>query len=228
MTFFKSARAKEIESQCQPRFQKGHLILLASITLWLLVVGVGLSVLWGYENTPGVAAEPPPMWPAESQIQRAPDSVTLVMLIHPHCPCTRASLGELASVMAHCQGRLKAYVLFLKPTGLSDDWEKTDLWQSAANIPGVYAVVDEGGAEASRFHAATSGQTILYAADGHLLFSGGITASRGHSGDNAGRSAVVSLVNEGAAERADTFVFGCPLFDANSECRKSKDERNKF
>jgi hypothetical protein len=228
MMFFKSARAKEIESLCQPRFKRGRLVLLASITVWLLVVGVGLSVLWGYENTPGVAAEPPHMWPAQSQIQRAPDGDTLVMLVHPHCPCTRAGLGELASIMAHCQGRLKAYVLFLKPTGFSDDWEKTDLWQSAASIPGVYAVVDDGGAQASRFHAATSGQTILYDADGRLLFSGGITASRGHSGDNAGRSAIVSLVNAGAAERANTSVFGCPLFDENSECREPKDERNKY
>jgi hypothetical protein len=130
--------------------------------------------------------------------------------------------------MAHCQGRLKAYVLFLKPTGFSDDWEKTDLWQSAASIPGVYAVADDGGVEASRFHAATSGQTILYDKDGHLIFSGGITASRGHSGDNAGRSAIVSLVNAGSAESSETYVFGCPLFDANSECRKSKDERNKY
>ena len=198
------------------------------MTLWLLVVGGGLSVLWGYENTPGVAASPPPMWPVESQIQRAADGDTLVMLVHPHCPCTRATLGELASIMAHCQGRLKAYVLFLKPTGFSDDWEKTDLWQSAASIPGVYALVDDGGAQANRFHAATSGQTILYDKDGHLIFSGGITASRGHSGDNAGRSAIVSLVNGGSAESAETFVYGCPLFNANSECRKSKDERNNY
>jgi hypothetical protein len=129
--------------------------------------------------------------------------------------------------MAQSQGRVTAYVLFLKPAGFSEDWEKTDLWQSAANIPGVTAVIDDGGAEARRFHAATSGQTILYDAEGRLLFSGGITGSRGHSGDNAGRSAIVSLVNAGAADRAETFVFGCPLFDPNSECRESKDERNK-
>jgi hypothetical protein len=126
----------------------------------------------------------------------------------------------LAAIMAHCQGRLTTYVLFLKPPGFADDWEKTDLWQSAASIPGVEAVIDDGGAEARRFRSATSGQTILYDAHGHLLFSGGITGSRGHSGDNAGRSAIVALVNTGAAERAETFVFGCPLFDPNSECRK--------
>ncbi|HEX8846493.1 MAG TPA: hypothetical protein VF791_17730 [Pyrinomonadaceae bacterium] len=204
------------------------MFLLLSVTLWLLIVVGGLSALWGYEGTPGVAAKPPSTWPADSQLQRAADGDTLIMLVHPHCPCSRASIGELAAIMAHCQGRLKAYVLFLKPTGFSDDWEKTDLWRSAASIPGVQTFVDNGGAEARRFHAATSGQTILYGADGRLLFSGGITAARGHSGDNAGRNAIVSLVNAGSAESADTAVFGCPLFDPNSECRKPQDETNNF
>jgi hypothetical protein len=184
-------------------------------------------ILWGYENRPGVSAEAPLLWPAESRIQRATDRATLVMLAHPHCPCTRASIGELASLMAHSQGRLNAYVLFLKPEGFTEEWEKTDLWESAVMIPGVTAMIDDGGAEARRFHAATSGQTILYGADGRLLFTGGITGSRGHAGDNAGRSSIVSLVNAGTAERTETFVFGCPLFDANSECRESKHERNE-
>ncbi len=191
------------------------------------MVSIGLWVIWGYENAPGVVAKPPLHWPADSQIQPSQGRATLVMLAHPHCPCTRASIGELASLMAHTQGRVTAYVLFLKPAGVSDNWEKTDLWQSAARIPGVKPLMDDDGAEARRFHAATSGQTVLYDAEGRLLFSGGITGSRGHSGDNAGRSAIVSLLGDGAAERAETFVFGCPLFDNNSECRESKDERAK-
>lgn len=181
---------------------------------------MGLWVLWSYENTPGSSAQPPLQWPADSHIQRQPDRATLVMLVHPHCPCTRASIGELAELMAHCQGRLTASVLFLKPAGFSEEWEQTDLWRSAANIPGVKVLIDDEGVEARRFRAATSGQTMLYDAAGHLLFSGGITGSRGHSGDNAGRSAIVSLVNAGATDRAETFVFGCPLFGPNSECRK--------
>jgi hypothetical protein len=226
MKFFKSACAKESGAPQLPRSKRARLVLLTSITLWLLVIGIGLSFLWGYENTPGVAAEPPREWPVDSQIRRDSNRATLIMLAHPHCPCTRASIGELASLMAHSQGRLTAYVLFLKPNGFSEDWEKTALWQNAASIPGVEAVVDNDGTEARRFHAHTSGQTLLYDADGRLLFSGGITASRGHSGDNAGRSAIASLVSTGAAERDETFVFGCPLFD-NSECRESRNERNE-
>ena len=204
-----------------------RVLLLAGTILWLLVISIGLWMLWGYENTPGKAAEPPKQWPADSKILPARDHATLVMLAHPHCPCTRATIGELASIMAHSQGRLTAYVLFLKPRGFSEEWEKSDLWQSAASIPGVTAVIDDEGAEANRFHAATSGQTLLYDAAGLLLFSGGITGSRGHSGDNAGQAAIVSLVNSGAADLTETSVFGCPLFDPNSECPMPKDEKQK-
>ena len=193
----------------------------------MLVIGVGLALLWDYENAPGPTAAPPLQWPLDSGIHPATDRATLIMLAHPHCPCSRASIGELARLMAQAQGRVTAYVLLLKPAGFSDDWEKTDLWQSAASIPDVEVVVDDDGTEARRFHAVTSGQTVLYDAEGRLLFSGGITGSRGHSGDNAGRSAIVSLLNAGEAEAAETFVFGCPLFSAQSECRGSLDDRNK-
>lgn len=223
----KLTRAKKNGAQSPPSRRRVRLILLTSTVLWLFAVSSGLWVLWSYANTPGAGARPPQRWPADSQIQRAPDRATLVMLVHPQCPCSRASIGELAALMAQTRGRVTAYVLFLKPPGFSKDWEKTDLWQSAASIPGVNVITDDGGAEAQRFHAATSGQTVLYDASGRLLFGGGITGSRGHPGDNAGRSAIVSLVNTGVAERTETVVFGCPLFDKNSECRKSEDERNK-
>ncbi len=190
------------------------------------MIGIGIGMLWAYENTPGPTAPPPSRWPSDSRLHMASDRATLIMVAHPHCPCTRASIGELARLMTQAQGRLTAYALFVKPAGFHDDWEKTDLWQSVASIPGVSVVIDDGGDEARRFHAATSGQTVLYDAEGRLLFNGGITSSRGHSGDNAGRSAIVSLLNTGEAEQAESFVFGCPLFGANSECRETFDDRN--
>ena len=63
----------------------------------------------------------------------------------------------------------------------------------------------------------TSGQVLLYQPSGRLAFSGGITPARGHSGDNPGSDAVLSLVRR-EARQADGVpvtcrVFGCPLFD---------------
>ena len=224
---FKLARTRVVDGSLLPRTKTTRVILAFMVISWLSVVGVGLRLLWDYENTPGIAAEPPRQWPTDSRIQLAQDQATLVMLAHPHCPCTRASIGELASIMAHSQGRLSAYVLFLKPEGFSDAWEETDLWQSASYIPGVKVVLDGDGREARLFHAATSGQTVLYDAQGRLLFSGGITSARGHFGDNEGQASIVSFVNAKVPSRRETAVFGCPLFDPQSECRTSPDERKK-
>jgi hypothetical protein len=202
-------------------------ILLISTVSWLSLAIVGLWFLWAYETTPGIAAASPRQWPSDSRIQLSQDHTTLVMLAHPHCPCTRASIGELASIMAHSQGRLRAYVLFVRPEGFSDGWEVTDLWRSASDIPGVKTILDGDGREARRFHAATSGQTVLYDPQGRLLFSGGITGSRGHFGDNAGQSAVVAIVNAEVPDRTETSVFGCPLFNPQSECQVSIDGKTK-
>jgi hypothetical protein len=206
---------------------KTRLILIISGMLWLVVVGIGLYKLWHYENDPGITADAPALWPVSSQSRPTPGHATLVLFAHPQCPCTRASVGELALIMARCQTHLTAYVLFFKPKEFPADWEKTDLWYSAAAIPGVKVIQDEDGMEARRFHAATSGQTLLYDAEGHLLFSGGITASRGHSGDNAGRSAIVSLLTEGIAEQTETFTYGCSLYDTNSECGEGAKQCDK-
>ena len=112
---------------------------------------------------------------------------TLVLLAHPQCSCTRATLEELGEVLARAEHRPKTYVVFLKPSSFANGWEMTDLWQTAARLPDVTVVRDDDGREASRFGAATSGQTLLYDTRGALLFSGGITGARGHAGDNAGR-----------------------------------------
>lgn len=195
--------------------------------VWASLVGAGLFFLWGYANAPGEAGKPPNEWPSISRIQLGRTEPTLVMLAHPHCPCTRASLGELAKIMAHSQGRLRAHVLFVKHEGVPDDWERASLWQNAAGIPGVNVVSDPDGIEARLFNAATSGQTVLYNTEGRLVFSGGITSARGHSGDNAGQSAIIAIVTAAVPAQNETSVFGCPLLNPTSECKVIIDERNK-
>ena len=188
--------------------------------IWLVAAGAGSALLWDYAASPGAPARASTRWPAESVIRRAPGRPTLVMTAHPHCPCTRASIGELAILMTHFQGRLRAHVLFLRPAGFSEEWVKTDLWRSASATPGVNVYRDDGGLEARRFGAATSSQAFLYDAEGRLLFSGGITGARGHSGDNAGRSAIASLLTKPTPEPTQIFVFGCALFGAHTECEE--------
>src|SRR5260221_9523010 len=184
---------------------------------WVVAVSVGLSVLWAYENGPGDAANAPAQWPVASRLPAPHHRPALVLLLHPQCPCSHATVAELARLMTHVQDRVEAHVLFLQPRGMSESWAKSDLWKNAAAIPGVDVRLDEGGAEAQRFGGATSGETLLYDTAGHLRFNGGITGSRGHEGDNAGRSALESILGGGTSGTPSTFVFGCALFAHRDE-----------
>jgi hypothetical protein len=150
-------------------------------------------------------------WPSVSVVARQAGKPTLLMFAHPHCPCTRASIGELAQIMAHAVGKVNAYVLFVKPPNAAADWDDTDLRASAAAIPGVTVGTDENGKEAARFGAETSGHTLVFDRNGALVFTGGITASRGHAGNNAGENAVLAALNQETVERSRTPVFGCLL-----------------
>jgi hypothetical protein len=188
---------------------------------WVAAVSFGWRSLAVYENTPGEAGAAPESWPTSSHIPRASDKATLVMFIHPRCPCTRASISELAKIMAQVQEKVSAHVIFLKPENSGSDWNDTDLLRSAAQIPGVQVSMDVAGAEAGRFGAETSGYTLLFDGDGRRLFAGGITAARGHAGDNVGESSIVSLINNHMAKRARTHVFGCALIDSTPRQHKA-------
>ena len=186
--------------------------LYLATAVWLGAAATGLSALWKYDNAPGEGADAPSRWPDASRLARTAGEPTLILLAHPQCSCTPASLAELAEVLARARTRPSTYVLFLKPQGFTNDWVQSDLWKTAAAIPGVTLVRDDDGREARRFGSATSGQTLLYDGDGVLRFSGGITGSRSHVGDNAGRRSLVALLNGGEPDRQATDVFGCPLF----------------
>src|SRR5262245_47953300 len=123
--------------------------------VWLGAAAAGLWVLWRYDNTPGAAAHAPTEWPAQTPLTRATDRPTLVMLAHPHCTCTRASMGELAEAIARANTLPKTYVLFMAPSAFASGWETTDLWRTAASLPGVTVVRDDDGREAKKFGAET-------------------------------------------------------------------------
>jgi len=187
-------------------------IALLGAAVWLAAVAGGFAFLLRYKSTPGAGSgAAPAQWPAASTVERSTRRATLLLFAHPRCVCTRASLAELARMMARFHDRIEAKVLFWMPAGAPQDFRSGDLWTSASRIPGVAVLSDEGGREASRFGVATSGGVVLYGERGRLLFQGGITSARGHEGDSFGQERIASLLTSGAADRADAPVFGCAL-----------------
>jgi hypothetical protein len=184
------------------------------LVLWCAGVAAGTKALWRYSATPGSTGSAPERWPANSLVHPRDGRATLVMLAHPRCPCTRASLSELAELVA--RGDADAWVLFLRPEGAQHGWENTDLWKMAATIPGVRVVADADGTAAKMFGAETSGHLLFYDAGGTLRFSGGITAARGHVGPSAGREAIVAMLQGSEPLQNRALTFGCQLHSEGS------------
>jgi hypothetical protein len=184
-----------------------------AVAVWVGMLAGGFGLLWAYKTTPAVTAgQPPERWPSQSRMRPADGRATLVLFAHPRCPCTRASIAELARLMSRVRDRLDAHVLMVRPAGVEEEgWDQAALRDSAARIPGVRVGRDDGGREAERFGAAASGAAVVYDAGGRLVFHGGLTSSRGHEGESAGQRRIVSLLTTGRADRAESPIFGCSL-----------------
>ncbi len=181
--------------------------------LWLTGVGGGLTGLWAYSAVPSLVDSVPSAWPGMAGPAAPQPGRTLVMFVHPRCFCSQASLAELAEVVEHTRGQLAVKVRIVLPPGSPARWTQGTNARLAAAIPGADVALDRDGVEARRFHASTSGETLVYGPGGRLEFHGGITGVRGHVGPNAGASAIEGLAQTGSAPRATTPVFGCALFN---------------
>jgi hypothetical protein len=191
----------------------GRVLRFAAVALWLLVAGAGMFAAIDSSTAPGAASEGPRRWPGDSAIRPIAGRANLIVVLHPQCPCSRATVAELGRLMTWGSGRLAAHVLLVDPDGTSPAFADTDLWSAVAQIPGAEIQRDANGAEASRFGALTSGQTYLYSPDGERLFAGGITPARGHEGPSEGRRAILAALQGDPPPHVAAPVFGCSLFD---------------
>jgi hypothetical protein len=164
-----------------------------------------------YEFSAGGDPHAPAHWPAASRIPRVAGHATVVVFAHPLCPCTAATVAELGEVVAEAGAGTTVSVLFFTPADAGTEWTQAPSVLQAAAIPGVTIVADASGREARLFHAVTSGRTLLYDPNGELIFDGGITGSRGHTGENAGATALLTFLTHGSGVRPTTPVFGCSI-----------------
>ena len=197
------------------------------VVLWANLSGVGYNSLLMYSSIPGEDGVRQRCWSTDTHIALDKTRANLVVAMHPRCPCSRASFAALEEIVARCPDVVSVTILFYKPRAESADRTRTDLWKSAAAVPGIHVQVDEYGVEARRFGATTSGHAALYDHCGKMIFSGGITAARGHQGDSVGRSAIIALLSGKRQKSIECDVFGCPLFAAHEPLGSPRDETIK-
>lgn len=181
------------------------------VGVWAVLLAGGLAVLADYSSRPGVGGGAPHSWPESSGIPREPGAPVLVLFVHPKCACTSATLSELERALVWNKRATRLVVSVVCPNDAPAGWGDSALTRRAGALPGATGFADTGGAEARRFGAATSGHAVLYGADGALLFQGGLTGSRGHEGENAGRRAIEVFLAGSTTACREHPTFGCPL-----------------
>lgn len=193
----------------------GNATLIAVIALWAVAVIGGEAWMWRYQLTPGAApAAAPRTWPADAPLPAHPGRPLLLMVAHPQCACTRASLNELRRLVARFEAlpvQPDLYLSLVVPAGAGAGWIDGPVLRNASSIHGVRVAIDPGGSFAARLGATTSGHVLVYGADGALLFSGGITSARAHEGDSIGQNAIVRALYGGKPPTDTAPVFGCGL-----------------
>lgn len=178
--------------------------------LWGLCVCLGLVAMVRYEITPGLAATPPSYVAASGKS----DKSKLFLFLHPQCACSSATVGELARVLRRSNGTIETTVFFYQPSSEGPSYcVGTPLWNLAKELPRATLRIDRDGHSAKAFGARCSGQILLYAAkSGRLVFSGGITESRGHEGESRGADAILDYIRSGTCAVKQTNVFGCAIW----------------
>ena len=192
-----------------------NLVIGIAIAGWIAAVTLGFAAMHRYELTAGAAGVRGDRWPAQSRIPFDSTRPNLVMLAHPRCPCTRASLEEIAALVAQFKDAVTCHVVFFRPAGSDEAWTESALHHRATAIPGVHVHDDVDAEEAARFGVETSGHLLVYDPSGRLVYSGGITGGRGRYGNNVGRLAVTAILQGELSSRdaEGSPIYGCALFE---------------
>ena len=181
--------------------------LVVLIGAWCVVVAGGFVVLTNY----GYAAAPVTPAPHTlASIDKSVDVWTLRVFAHPHCPCTRATIHEIDRAMTTLRDELQVQVVVYIPDGEQESWADGSTVSAVRRIPNTTIMFDRGGRITRDHGVVASGHTTLVSPDSAVVFSGGVTASRGHEGASVGTRAIRNWVQAGDGA-ASAPVFGCAI-----------------
>lgn len=192
----------------------GRILASGGLVLWAVATVTAFEYFWRLDAVPGRAAASP------GSLDHSGASATVLVFLDPNCPCSRATMAELSRAAAQIRIPVAYRVYFVVPDAADRSWTESSLYTQAALLPGV-AIESDTGAMKDRHGVRTSGQILAYRADGSLAFQGGVTGSRGHEGDNSGRTRLVAALNNGGPTMVAP-VYGCSLPPASGPREREK------
>ncbi len=178
---------------------------------WLAALSGGFLCLVNYSTKPAKNIDQLDCWPETTALAFGQGEYTLVMFVHPRCPCTKASLNQLERVIDRVgKDRVDLKIVVFRPAGKTADWSDTHLRKKAEQLT-ANVFDDLDAQEAKKFEVNTSGYLLCFNKEKQRIFGGGITGSRGHEGENRGADSIVCIMNRKPAEQRFP-VFGCQIW----------------
>lgn len=184
--------------------------VLVAIAVWTAGVLCSVWILGSYEFTPGDKGETLARWPAGANLPFNPQKLNIIIAAHPHCPCSKVSLGEFAAALDTAPGAAEVNLVFYRPPGSSAEWSESELTERAARLPKARVYADPDGRIASLLGARTSFDIFTFDQKGAVVFRGGITRGRGVRGENDARAALEKIL-QGKTAVQEHPVYGCPI-----------------
>ena len=187
----------------------------AALVAWIAAAVAGWYGIsaYGFKGDPQATTDIVSQWPAESSIAQMTGRPTLMLFLHPKCPCSRATVAELERlpVLVPVDALPNVCVVAAAPRSSGDRWWSNQFLERVERLPNARLVRDAGGVETALFGARISGTVLLFDANGNRLYAGGVTMSRGHAGDNVGLQAVTDLLVNHDANVSPIPPLGCDM-----------------
>ena len=185
-------------------------VWLVAFLIWLALVASGYAWLLRYSFAPGPAATVPHLIPPGLAWPEPTTRAGLFLTLHPRCPCSRATVRELAKILSRAPHLSDVTVLMYKPAKEADSWPDGDLLEECRRM-NCRILPDADGRLAASLGVSRQAVSCFTMRRGKLRFRGGITSARGHEGDNAGERAIIEILRGYPHSYNSLPVFGCSL-----------------
>lgn len=166
------------------------------LTSWFGCVAVVayFAMSWSYRPGEGRSKKPEPI---------NGNGLRAVMLVHPDCPCTEASLNVYRNAVLSSGRPIETLIVIPGSRRTSRNIAL------AHNIPNAKVEFSSPEAIQRKFGISTSGHLLVWSGK-KLVFSGGVTDARGEDVQAAAYRELVAALESRAAR--ETPVFGCVAF----------------
>lgn len=187
--------------------------------VWSAGLLAGSVWLIDHSSKPGEVELNIKSWPTETHLAQHSGKPQVLVFVHPMCSCSEVTLAEMSSLFQRLNTPCEISLVISTTDHTSIPENRVHGFETWCQQVGAHLVWDFGRSEARRFGVTTSGHVFLFSSDGNLQFQGGVTAGRGHHGENPGLSSLVELLTNTQPRKSsrDCFqTYGCPLFEDRS------------